>query len=191
MNTKIKNIIFIAAIIVFFFIISLVFDEQIVSAIQTARYKTSGAPAIDLFFSGILFLEKAFIFYPLILIIASALLAWKKKTAILPFIISTGIAALISFLLKMAVARPRPLTLIQDSFPSGHATVAFTPIPFLFKFFQKSLRWIPIAWLVFAVLLSFARLWFGLHYLSDLIAGAAIGAAVSYFIILFIKWRQN
>lgn len=167
---KIK-LISLIAVIALLFILSLVFDKQIVNAIQSVRN-----PLFDSVFSGILFIEKGFIFYPLILIITTALLAWKKKKTILPFIISTGIVALISFLLKQAIARPRPFTLTQDSFPSGHATVAFTPLPFLSRLFS---RWIPIIWLIFACIIAFARLWFGLHYLSDLIAGAAIGYGIA------------
>lgn len=177
MRLEIKKIklISLIAIIILLFILSLIFDKQIVTAIQVVRN-----PLLDAFFNFFLFLEKGFIFYPLIVVLTAALLAWKKKPksakSILFFVISTGIAALISFLLKKAIARPRPFTPMQDSFPSGHATIAFTPLPFIEK---KIFGWIPIAWLVFACLLAFARLWFGLHYLSDLIAGAAIGYCIA------------
>lgn len=168
---KTRKIILLSAVFIAVFIISLVFDKQIINAIQAVR--TSG---LDAFFGFFLFLEKGFVFYPLIVAATAALLAWRKKKAILPFIISTGIAALVSFLLKNAVARPRPFSSMQNSFPSGHATIAFAPLAFLKR---KIFGWISIAWLVFACLLAFTRIWFGLHYLSDVIAGAAIGYGIA------------
>lgn len=173
-----KQIVTISCIAVCF-ILSLIFDKQIINAIQLIRN-----PFLDLMFSGILFIENWFIFYPLIILLTAAILAWKNKQAILPFIISAGIAALITFLLKNIIARPRPLTLEPESFPSGHSTFAFTPLAFLSK-----LKLISIIWLVFACLLSFTRLWFGLHYLSDLIAGAVIGYCTALVIKKIVKLK--
>jgi membrane-associated phospholipid phosphatase len=151
------------------FILSLVFDRDINAAIQSIRN-----PVMDSFFSFFLFLEKNLIFYPLVIIIPACILLWKRKKFILPLIISAAVSALIAFALKYFFARPRPLGTEFDSFPSGHATQAFMPIPFL----RKS-KLITIIWLIFACLLAFTRVWFNLHYLSDVIAGAVIGYFVS------------
>lgn len=158
--------------LIILFIISLLYDTQIINAVQLIR-----TPLLDSFFSGILFLEKWFIFYPLIVISTTALLLWKKeKRKIIPFIIGSGIAILLAFLLKKVIARPRPITLTPDSFPSGHATFAFTPLPFLLKLSSG----IGKTWIIIACLFAFTRFWFGMHYLSDIIAGAVLGYVIAW-----------
>jgi len=175
---KIKKII-LPLILALVFVVSLIFDKRIVSAIQAARIPGSG---IDSFFTAILFFEKDIIFYSMMIILAVVLLACRNKKSIFPFLMGTGLALLVSFILKKTISRERPFSGIQDSFPSGHATAAFAPL----SFFSRGLK---IFWLVFACLLAFTRLWFGLHYLSDLIAGAVIG----YYIPILINflWKKR
>lgn len=67
----------------------------------------------------------------------------------------------------------RPLD--QFSFPSGHTlhAVAFTTITIAY-FPQLAFLLIPFAFLV-----ALSRMVLGLHYPSDVLAGAAIGAAIA------------
>jgi len=72
-----------------------------------------------------------------------------------------------------------PLSLIKESysqwdfsFPSSHAAVAIAVLPFMPK------KW-RMPWIVFSAVVIFSRVYFGLHYLSDVIAGAALGYIVS------------
>lgn len=167
-NKELKGWLFWAAIALIF-IISLIFDKNINAAIQSIRN-----PALDSFFLVFLFIEKNLIFYPMIILIPVCIILWKRKKLILPFIISAAVSALITLGLKYFFARPRPLNTEFDSFPSGHATQAFMPLPFL----RKS-KLISIIWLIFACLLAFTRVWFNLHYLSDIIAGSTVGYFVS------------
>ena len=64
----------------------------------------------------------------------------------------------------------------QFSFPSGHSITAFTfAVPF--SLFYPSL----IAGLLFcAVSIALSRVLMGMHFLSDVIAGSAIGASIGY-----------
>lgn len=178
-SKKIRQIIM-PLILALVFILSLIFDKKIMSAIQSAR-----TYPLDSFFSVFLFIEKDIIFYSLIIILAVIIFAYKNKKAIFPFLVGAAIAMLISFLLKKTISRERPFANEFDSFPSGHATAAFTPL----SFFSKG---IGIIWFVFACLLACTRLWFGIHYLSDLIAGAAIGYYVPVFIShISKKWKKR
>lgn len=84
--------------------------------------------------------------------------------------------------------RPRPflehpaimlLTPSHDpSFPSDHATFAFGVAVAL----ALALRRVGVAALLLAVLISFARVYVGEHYVSDVLGGALIGATVAYVI---------
>ena len=99
----------------------------------------------------------------------------------------TGLLCLVIYKkLKTHTSRPRPYLsseaifrtvppLDKYSFPSGHTlhAVAFNLVLF---------AWYPqIAWLVlpFTLLVAVSRLVLGLHYPSDVLAGALIGAAIA------------
>src|SRR3989338_7108793 len=64
--------------------------------------------------------------------------------------------------------------LLASSFPSLHAAVAFAALPILDREFPR----LKFFWLVFACLVGFSRVYFSLHYMSDVLAGAFLG----YFI---------
>lgn len=90
-------------------------------------------------------------------------------------------------LMKAAIHRPRPceadpgihLTvppLDRFSFPSGHTLHAVS-----FSLIAATLH-PPLAWALwpFTVLVALSRLVLGLHYLSDVLVGASLGAGMAY-----------
>jgi membrane-associated phospholipid phosphatase len=62
-----------------------------------------------------------------------------------------------------------------DSFPSGHATSVFA-VACAFGYFYPRLRW-PL--FLLAACISLGRLYLDRHYVSDILAGALIGIAVT------------
>jgi undecaprenyl-diphosphatase len=58
--------------------------------------------------------------------------------------------------------------------------MAFVPLLFLPK------KW-RLPWLVLAILIAVSRFYLGLHYLSDVLSGAALAIFVSYIIIEKVK----
>lgn len=97
-------------------------------------------------------------------------------------------------ILKIALGRPRPgvgsglnffsLEAKYNSFPSGHAADVFVGGAVLFVLMKGS-RWhrwrfLP---LLYACLVSVARVAGGWHYPSDVVAGAAIGIGGAFFFI--------
>lgn len=90
--------------------------------------------------------------------------------------------------LKNFIARSRPFDVISSlvplitkptdySFPSGHTACSFA-VGFLL--FRKLPKKYGIPALLLAVLISFSRLYVGVHYPSDVIAGMISGICISY-----------
>lgn len=112
---------------------------------------------------------------------------WRKtgQTAICATVLSFLVN---NMFLKHFVARSRPYTIIEDlvplirkptdySFPSGHTACAFA-VGFLL--FRKLPKRYGIPCLVLAVLIGFSRIYLGVHYPSDVLAGAISGICISY-----------
>ena len=96
--------------------------------------------------------------------------------------------------LKLFVARPRPFVVfggdvlrgvfegrhpaeipLSGAFPSGHAAASFAVALFLNGIFKHRLRFLYL----WAFLVSLSRVYFGLHYPSDILAGALLGLVFS------------
>ena len=101
---------------------------------------------------------------------------------------------------KYAFARDRPSTaLFQESlysFPSGHATIAVAFYGFvLYTFFQETpsfrskLNLFFIA-LIVVMLIGMSRIYFGVHYVSDVLAGYLVGAMWMVIGIALSEWQR-
>lgn len=163
------------------FLIALVFDAEILHAIITHRI-----PALNTFLIWISYAGSIIV----VLFVMTSLFLWesrdRKKIPLLW--LALGLASLITSLLKILIARPRPIVealvaFDTFSFPSGHATAVFSALPFLIKEFPK-FRWF---WLAFSLLVIYSRIYLGAHYLSDVIAGSIIGYAVG----IFLLWTEE
>ncbi len=120
------------------------------------------------------------------LVIALAWRRWKKAAliAVVASVTQSGVVELI----KLLTGRPRPIVVEEDgvlpgfygpgfdgnSFPSGHATFAFTLAAVAAAFFPRARA--PIYALASFVAIS--RVMLDKHYLSDIVAGALLGYAI-------------
>ena len=134
----------------------------------------------------------------IIWIIVALVLLIPKKTRKTGIMVISGL--LLSFLvnniiLKNLVARTRPYDMITGltslvgiqsdySFPSGHAASSFVAAVIMVKSLPKKYG---IPALTLAFLISFSRLYVGVHYPSDVIAGALISTAIG----LFVCWLEK
>ena len=102
----------------------------------------------------------------------------------------------ITFALKETVNRERPFVTYPDieqattatgpSFPSGHASLAFATATSLSMAYPKWYIIAPsFAW---ASAVSYSRMVLGVHYPSDVLAGAIIGSGSAYLSYKFNKW---
>jgi undecaprenyl-diphosphatase len=107
--------------------------------------------------------------------------------------VSYLVAEGLSSLLKGVFDRPRPsvadpavhpLVAVPNngSMPSAHAASAFAAAVAV-GLLHPRLRWPLVA---LAALIAFSRVWLGVHYPTDVIAGAALGAVVA-----LVLWRLS
>ena len=121
-------------------------------------------------------------------VIVAAFLAWRRRWLFLgSWLAAVAGSAVLNHLLKGLFERPRPhfehplLIETSYSFPSGHAMESFVVYGVLAHFAVLALRsWEPRVGVVFAatllvVLIGFSRMYLGVHYFSDVIAGYAAG----------------
>ena len=116
-------------------------------------------------------------------------------------VLSVASAETLSYALKFLVARPRPLhALIPQStasFPSGHAVIAVSLYGFLAWSVwsraktDKGKRAAVFGGTLLAFLIGFSRLYLGVHYLSDVLAGYLIGIAGLRIAILYVTKNNS
>ncbi len=182
-----KNIFYILSIAAIIFI-TVYYDIYLVQKVSFLR-----GNFLDSFFLIITFLSSKII----LISILTAILLWKehKRRWILPLWISFSVSAVVGFILKITVQRLRPFqqgivslipslqeasqSLWDFSFPSGHSLLAFCAIPILSETFPKFKK----VWITFAILIAFSRVYFGLHFFSDVIVGGLIGYLIGLFIV--------
>jgi membrane-associated phospholipid phosphatase len=118
--------------------------------------------------------------------LAVAFFRRKRLNDAAVLIAALGGAGVINALLKLVFHRPRPelafVHLETYSFPSGHAAVAtatFTTLAFVVGRRSGRRRTIAVAAaaITLIVLVGFSRLYLGVHYLSDVMAGWSFGLA--------------
>jgi undecaprenyl-diphosphatase len=131
-------------------------------------------------------------------------LVWRRLGRLALFVVVTPVgSSVLNAVVKLAVDRSRPV--LPDpvahangmSFPSGHAQSATVAAAVLLLVFLPALRgaWRPAAVviaLVYVAAIGFARVALGVHYVSDVLAGYALGAAwVAAMTASFSAWRRE
>ena len=125
------------------------------------------------------------------------------KRAVAAFVVvAIAGGAVLSTLLKLGFARPRPelvshlVSVDSFSFPSGHATMAtvtYLTLGVLLARVQKRRRikiyLISVA-LILAILIGLTRIFLGVHWPTDVIAGWCIGTAWALGCWLAATWLQ-
>lgn len=185
---KNKNLAIIFIALSFAAILSFIFDNLIIQNSSGLRNVF-----LDEVFLGITFVSSEIIIF----FFLTSLFLWQehKRKWILPLWLTLFFSALLSFILKIMIQRPRPFQLDlvsipgmlmsksyelwNFSFPSFQAVLVFSALPILAKEFKK-IKWF---WGVFAILVALSRVYFGLHFLSDVILGGILGYLIGIFII--------
>jgi len=128
----------------------------------------------------------------LLLVVSQA--GWRQKVfffseAAIAVILSRG---LITEIIRFFYYSPRPFEALRfqslipesgSSIPSGHAAFFFALATIIF-FYNR--RW-GVWYFVFSLLISIARIFAGVHWPSDIIAGAVVGVLSGIFVHLLLK----
>jgi undecaprenyl-diphosphatase len=150
-------------------------------------------------------LGSARVYVPLFAVLA-AWLARRGLRRLSLFVVVTMLGSwLLNSLVKLAVARARPV--LPDpvahaggmSFPSGHAQSATVAVSVLLLVFLPALRARPLALrvaaaagVVWVAAVCFSRVALGVHYVSDVLAGVVLGLAwVTATTASFSAWRRE
>lgn len=143
---------------------------------------------MHIFWKSVTFLGDAGWFW----IVLAVLLLFPKKTrkAGITALLALGMGALLTnVLLKNLVARPRPYDawaaliplvkrLSDYSFPSGHTCASFASA---FVYYRMLPRKYGLAAIVLAALIALSRLYLGMHYPTDVLAGFLVGSLSGLF----------
>jgi len=126
------------------------------------------------------------------------LFARKRWRAALHWLITVACVGLLTEALKLytAVQRPPLLDSAQMSyaFPSAHASLSVAVFGFLAVIVARELRsnwhWVPYSMaVVMVVAIGFSRLYLGVHWLSDVLAGWSLGLA--WVALMGIAYRHH
>lgn len=76
-------------------------------------------------------------------------------------------------------------------FVSGHATNSFALFVFLSLILSSKFRWLKYILCFWAILVSYSRIYVGVHYPGDVICGAILGSLVGCGVATFYKWIRK
>jgi undecaprenyl-diphosphatase len=138
-------------------------------------------------------------------IVLAGLLLWRRRSGeALLIVTATAGASALNFLVKNLMARPRPDIIVSFidaegfSFPSGHATVStafYLTLGLLAAGWVRkweSRVYVLLAALAAILLVGFSRLYLGVHYLSDVLAGFTLGGLwVTIAVTTAALWQQG
>lgn len=144
------------------------------------------------------FISEKEVWYPLYLILIAGIF-WRLKKAGFVFLVAGALAVgasdfTTSGIMKPSFERFRPSheEAIKDKvhivnnyrggrygFASSHASNSFAVATFFFFFYQNRFRWSYLLF-IWAAIVTYSRLYLGVHYPGDLLVGGLIGALYGF-----------
>jgi undecaprenyl-diphosphatase len=121
-------------------------------------------------------------------------IAWRRPNIFLLVVTTALTMSFVNTLLKYAVQRDRPPTIILDpeplmevpttsSFPSGHTSTSFACAYVISRLAPR----LTVFVFVLAALIGFSRIYVGVHYPLDVLAGAVLGLLVAKALLMLLE----
>lgn len=125
---------------------------------------------------------------------------WKSLWIILAVAILITLSDQLANVFKATVKRPRPckdpeighlVLLVNDycrgayGFVSGHAANSFALAIFISQLFKN--KWVTSGMIIWATLVSYSRIYLGVHYPGDVICGAVLGILLGWIVYSLLK----
>jgi len=132
-------------------------------------------------------------YYPFILLVIWGFARSAADALLLAAAVGFGMEQVLYHVLKRLVKRMRPFEQLPDirflirppdrfSFPSGHTAAAFLMATLLCSLFPA----ITLPVFGWAILVGISRVYLGVHYPTDILAGAVLGLVTAHLGLLFI-----
>lgn len=180
------------------------FDQWLVQTFRAAVTDYLGLPqaSVDQVFTDISALGGPVVLLLMTLSILGFLLWDRRYNALLLVLMSTVGCVILMWVLKKAIGRPRPdlphLTVVLlPSFPSGHSMLAAVIYPTLGTLLarvvpRKRLKiYFMLVALTLSGLIGVSRIYLGVHYPTDVLAGWAAGLAWAALCWIIAKYLQR
>jgi membrane-associated phospholipid phosphatase len=136
-------------------------------------------PFLDCLFLTIRYTGTAYFIVPVF-----AVVAWRRKDLVKPFVLSVITSTVIVHILKAIFWEPRPgallagvhnvLGLLWNSFPSADTAIAFAIGVTLMP---GQPRWVKALLLLYGIAVAYERMYLGAHFPLDVLVGGLIGAS--------------
>jgi undecaprenyl-diphosphatase len=174
---------------------ALAFDRAILLALRVAGDTADpiGPPWFESVMRDVTALGSTVVLTIITLAIAGFLVVTERRKLSLLLVLAVALGTVLSSTLKLLVARPRPdlvahvVQVHTMSFPSGHAmlsAVTYLTIGALLAYDQSCIRvkiYILGGAIFLSLLVGISRIYLGVHYPTDVLAGWAIGGAWACF----------
>lgn len=176
------------------------FDHEVIQFVQSFL-----SPQLTFYINFITFLGSVGWIAVIIVILVFILIVRKKVVLACFLAVSSGTGGLFNLLLKWIFKRERPdmlrLTDVDGfSFPSGHSMGSFIlygSLAYLciHLFKRAALKWLSVIVMgIIIFLIGLSRIYLGVHYPTDVVAGFAAGAVwLTVMIVLFryYEYKRN
>jgi undecaprenyl-diphosphatase len=174
------------------------FDDTVIRWMATHRSRGLDAAMVEVTTLG-----TEIVVIMIVAVAALFLVLTQHKYSAILLLASTIGGIVLDGILKLEFNRPRPAIFIPavhtvtSSFPSGHAmsaAVVYSTVAYLAARLHKRrwARWLVMtAALIMIAAISISRLYLGVHYPSDVVAGVAIGLAWAGFCMATLEAIQK
>lgn len=174
------------------------FDESVMRWVDAHH-----SPALDAVMLEITALGTGTVVLMVVAVAALFLVLTQHKYPAMLLLASSFGGLVLNLVLKLGFNRPRPSVVVaavhtfSSSFPSGHAmssAIVYSTVAYLAARLHRHVwaRWLVMtSAMILIALISFSRIYLGVHYPSDVVAGVAIGLAWAAFCMATLEAIQK